>query len=928
MRAITILGILCLAAAAAVTGPPGLDPARAHTELAGFAEKAGSTGGESPQERLSFTPCEGGEAGPYPCENVDLLAFLPLSEMDCGSSNDVWGWTDPLDGTEYALLGCNNGTAFVDLSDPENPVYLGKLPTHTTSSLWRDIKVYEDHAFVVSEASGHGLQSFDLTELRDVTDPPVIFQETAHLGTFGNSHNVAINEDSGYAYAVGSFSQCNSGLIMVDIQSPANPEFAGCFSADGYSHDVQCVNYQGPDPDHAGDEICFASNEDTLTVVDVTNKSAPVQLARKTYLGSGYTHQGWLTEDQRYFLLDDELDELNQGHNTRTRIWDVQDLSNPFIIGTYDAPVASTDHNQYVKDGYTYQSNYTSGVRILDLTEVASGTLTEAGYFDTYPSNNSPGFNGTWSNYPYFASGIVIASGIDEGLFVLQPTLENIDPSISIADRPEKEGNVGLRLMRFTLTMSSPTDVPVTVDYATADGTAEAGVDYFAASGTVTFDPGETSAGIFVAIIPNTEVDGNRDFFVNLSDPSGATIEDGTAVGVIFDDDNPVPALSVDDAGIEEGDGEAVVLQFAVELFTDADETVSFDYTTVDGTAEAGVDYEATSGTATVPPGETVAVIDVPLIGNVMPENDRTLSLEISNPVNATIFDSSGEGTIIDDDAIHGDEFQPSSGPAAGGEILHMMGENFLPELEIEFGVTPALDIEVLSENELLVTAPQLEPGEIYGVHLFVDDHDHLTPPREQHLHPQHKRYLSDFVDMPRSHAFHLPVETTLRSEVMAGCGSGQFCPDGIVNRGQAAVLLLRGHFGGSYTPPSCSGIFDDVPCPSVEADFIEDLYNRGMVSECDTSGPSYCPEVEVTRQEMAVLILKTMEGPDYQPPACTGLFDDVACPSEYADWIEDLATRNIATTCGPDQFCPLAGVSRDHMAHFLVEAFDIPFLW
>lgn len=124
-------------------------------------------------------------------------------------------------------------------------------------------------------------------------------------------------------------------------------------------------------------------------------------------------------------------------------------------------------------------------------------------------------------------------------------------PSISIADRPEKEGDVGLRLMRFTLTLSSPGDVPVTVDYATEDGTAEAGIDYFAASGTVTFDPEETSAGIFVAILPNTEVDGNRNFFVNLSNPVDATIEDGTAVGAIFDDDSPVRSLTVDNAAIE-----------------------------------------------------------------------------------------------------------------------------------------------------------------------------------------------------------------------------------------------------------------------------------------------------------------------------------------------------------------------------------------
>src|SRR5690606_20218176 len=93
------------------------------------------------------------------------------NQMGASGGNDIWGWTDPETEKEYALMGLNNGTAFVDVSDPVNPVYLGKLPTHTQSSLWRDIKVYADHAFVVSEASGHGMQVFDLTRLRGVTSP-------------------------------------------------------------------------------------------------------------------------------------------------------------------------------------------------------------------------------------------------------------------------------------------------------------------------------------------------------------------------------------------------------------------------------------------------------------------------------------------------------------------------------------------------------------------------------------------------------------------------------------------------------------------------------------------------------------------------------------------------------------------------------------
>lgn len=416
-----LIGLIGLTATAA----PGLPPPTQEAEgQPTAAMRAFLADRQLPENRppLALTPCVDGMAGPYPCQNVDLLAYLPLSTFAASAGNDSWGWRDPQTGHEYALMGLNNGTGFVDISDPENPLYLGKLPTHTTSSSWRDIKVYANHAFIVSEASGHGMQVFDLTQLRSVIAPPVTFAETAHYGNFGNAHNLVINEASGYAYAVGS-NTCAGGLHMVNIQIPTSPSYAGCFSADGYTHDAQCVNYAGPDPDYQGREICFNSNEDTLTIVNVSNKANPVQVSRTGYLGSSYTHQGWLTEDQRYFLLDDEGDETTFGHNTRTYIWDVANLDAPLLMGNYTAAVAAIDHNQYVHGDYAYQANYRAGLRILDITAVAGASLSEAAYFDIYPASNSASFNGAWSTFPYYESGVVIISGIEQGLFVVRPTL-------------------------------------------------------------------------------------------------------------------------------------------------------------------------------------------------------------------------------------------------------------------------------------------------------------------------------------------------------------------------------------------------------------------------------------------------------------------------------------------------------------------------
>ncbi len=381
-------------------------------------------------------PCVEGEAAGYPCQGVNLLAFVPLAELGGGgprvSANDLWGWTDPATGAEYALLGRSDGTAFVNLSDPQNPVFLGFLPTHTEPSTWRDVKVYADHAFIVSEATGHGMQVFDLTQLRGLGgEVPVTFSETAYYGSFGRAHNLAVDTETGFAYAVGLSgrqnapepNQCGPGLHMIDIREPADPQFAGCFNSSvgrGYTHDAQCVRYRGPDEEHQGREICIGADEEGIAITDVTDKSAPTQLGTGTYPQTGYVHQGWLTEDHRYFFQDDELDEANGlTQNTRTLIWDFSDLDAPVLAADYFGPTPAIDHNQYVRGDTLYQANYQSGLRLLDIADPLNPV--EIAYFDTYPQADRARFDGAWSVYPFFESGVLIVSGIGEGLFVVRP---------------------------------------------------------------------------------------------------------------------------------------------------------------------------------------------------------------------------------------------------------------------------------------------------------------------------------------------------------------------------------------------------------------------------------------------------------------------------------------------------------------------------
>lgn len=391
------------------------------------------------------TPCENGTAGGYPCNKVDLMAHLSPADLlaeehDGILLNDIWGWTDPQTGKEYALVGMANGTSFVDVSDPLNPLMLGILPEHHAAtnarqagikhdggkSVWRDIKVYQNHAFIVSEDEGHGMQVFDLTQLREVQNPPATFGETANYQGIGKAHNLVINEETGYAYAVGANSagkQCNAGgLHIINIQEPAKPVFAGCYDADGYTHDAHCVIYNGPDAAYQGLEICFSANENAITLVDVSNKLNPQMISSESYTGVQYAHQGWLTEDHRFFISNDELDERANGTNTTSYIWDMQDLDNPVLLGTYISELTSVDHNLYIKDALAYEANYTSGLRILNILDIENARLKEIAYFDTYPSGDPATFKGAWSNYPFFESGIVVVSDIEKGLFVLKPT--------------------------------------------------------------------------------------------------------------------------------------------------------------------------------------------------------------------------------------------------------------------------------------------------------------------------------------------------------------------------------------------------------------------------------------------------------------------------------------------------------------------------
>ena len=374
--------------------------------------------------------CTDGAVEQFDCTDVELLAYIPISMLTAPEdargirANDNWGWTDSETGREYALVGRNDGTSFLDITDPTNPVLLGNLPkTPDTprSQLWRDIKTYEDHAYIVADGAGaHGMQVFDLTRLRSVVDPPVVFEPDLlyrgdGLNVVESSHNVIINEDTGFAYLT---SRGCAGLHMVDISDPINPTFAGC-SEPGSTHDAQCIVYHGPDEDYRGREICLRMSGDRFQISDVTDKSNPVELSNASHPNPAYMHQGWVTEDHRYFIMDDESDVIaGNVATTRTLIWDLDDLEDPVLAKEYFGSLPASAHNLYVKGDFTYQANYRYGLHILDTSDPLNPV--EVGMFDTSPHGSGPGFGGAWSTYPFFDSGTILVTSMQEGLFMLK----------------------------------------------------------------------------------------------------------------------------------------------------------------------------------------------------------------------------------------------------------------------------------------------------------------------------------------------------------------------------------------------------------------------------------------------------------------------------------------------------------------------------
>lgn len=404
--------------------------------------------------------------------NVTLLSHT--NQYPSAGYNDIWGYVDGT-GIEYALLGVRTGTSIVNLANPQNPVEVAFIPG--PQSIWRDIKVHNTYAYVITEqtGSGQGLQIIDLSQL------PTTATLVNTIDTwFTRAHNIFI--DDGFAYVIGTNS--GGGMHILDLSNPVNPTRTSYYTGSGYIHDVYVWN-----------DTVVACAEDVYDLVDVTNKSNAQLISSSIALPGIYAHSGWMTENKRYFIGTEEFNQVD------ITVWDLVDRTSwNLVVPSWEMSSNSTVHNLFIKGDYAHISYYSDGYVVLDISDPLNPTL--AGQYDTPDM---------WGCYPYLPSGITICSDIENGLWVIQ-----------------FEGGVPVELSSFTASASGNF---VKLDWTTATETNNQGfeiqkksgddfytIGFVTGSGTTTeprnysYKDKNLENGVFVYRIKQIDFDGTSSF--------------------------------------------------------------------------------------------------------------------------------------------------------------------------------------------------------------------------------------------------------------------------------------------------------------------------------------------------------------------------------------------------------------------------------
>lgn len=340
--------------------------------------------------------CNPPTVGDYPAINVELLGLFGIDEL--GFLNDIWGYVSP-SGREYAIVGLVRGTAFFEVTDPFNPVLIDIIPD--AESIWSDMRCYQEYCYNVNESSG-GLQVFSMENI----DRGIVQLVNAITNPFQTSHNIAVDEQSGFLYACG-VEVLSQGVVIMDLANPAAPSFVGGIAAN--CHDIFPITYNAGTPEEQ--EVLFFFGGAGTRIFDVTDKAAISLISAIPGFENGFNHQGWLSEDLSTLFWGQEFAPVT------VHMADVSDLGNPVFLGDFQPDSCSIDHNMMIENTIAYQATYTTGLQVYDVSNPPN--ISRVGLFDTLPENNAGSFNGAWGVYSQLPSGVVLVSDQSRGLFVL-----------------------------------------------------------------------------------------------------------------------------------------------------------------------------------------------------------------------------------------------------------------------------------------------------------------------------------------------------------------------------------------------------------------------------------------------------------------------------------------------------------------------------
>jgi choice-of-anchor B domain-containing protein len=646
----------------------------------------------SAEQSHALTPCVNNVSAGFACQSVSLLAHLSLQDLQPASNagNDVWGFTDLNTGREYVFMGLQNGVSILDITNPETPELVAAPQGSGTT--WRDITVYQFYDETARRWRAYAYISAD-----NVTDRPIVLdlsglpnsvERVTWASDVRAAHNIYLT-NADYTYGVvepgntpqlsfAGASLSGGNYRLYSLTDPRAPSLLSVATF-GYAHEIQsfavaddrkntqCFNGVGL----GSCKVLSDFNENTLDLWDISFPDNPQRLSSVPYANAAYVHSGWSTEDNRFLLVHDELDEQNFGLNTIVRVFDLADLRAPQLAGSWTGPNRAIDHNGAVRGNRYYISNYSEGLTVLDLTNPT--TPQRVGFFDTFPASAQTGFVGAWGVYPFFASGTIAISDINSGLYLLRnETLDTPRGSFVMANAAVSVTEGQDLTITVNRTGGAQGAVSVEVDAVFAAANAN---DANLLSSTLNWADGDSAPKTAtLRALSDVQAEDLELMLVRLKNPQGgATISyPDTSAVTIGDAGRTTSLTSLQSApSIDEARGKVLI---PVARHASAAGEARLSYRTLSGGSFTG--FTATQGELVWPDGDaTSKTLAVSINSTALSAGQSgTFQIELFNAVNASIENPSGAvvtalplTVTVTDTATPPVQQPPPAAPAGGG---------------------------------------------------------------------------------------------------------------------------------------------------------------------------------------------------------------------------------------------------------------------